>query len=130
MSRYFHIVVFALLAFAGVTAFAQEQSCVPRRTAEERAMKQTEMLARDLNISDSIVRDTLYRIHLRYAKSRVKPTSRTEAVERMNSLLSELKGVLTPKQFERLQSIPRQHGACAHRAEKDSLDLPSTPTQP
>ena len=61
MSRYFHIVVFALLAFAGVTAFAQEQSCVPRRTAEERAMKQTEMLARDLNISDSIVRDTLSR---------------------------------------------------------------------
>ena len=59
MSRYFHIVVFALLAFAGTTAFAQEQSFVPRRTAEERAMKQTEMLARDLNISDSTVRDTL-----------------------------------------------------------------------
>ena len=93
-------------------------------------MKQTEMLARDLNISDSTVRDTLYRIHLRYAKSRVKPTSRMEAVERMNSLLSELKGVLTPKQFERLQSIPRQHGARTHRAEKDSLDLPTTPAKP
>ena len=45
MSRYFHIVIFVLLAFAGTTAFAQEQSSVPRRTAEERAMKQTEMLA-------------------------------------------------------------------------------------
>ena len=130
MSRYFHIVIFVLLAYAGTTAFAQDQSFVPRRTAEERAMKQTEMLARDLNISDSTVRDTLYRIHLRYAKSRVKPTSRMEAVERMNSLLSELKGVLTPKQFERLQSIPRQHGARAHRAEKDSLDQPTTPAKP
>lgn len=84
-------------------------------------MKQTEMLVRELDIRDSMVRDTLYRVHLRYARSRDESCSRQEAVERMNRLLGELKGILTPKQFERLLSIPHQHGARVHRAERDSL---------
>lgn len=109
---------------------AQEFQPVPRRTDEERAMKQTEMLVRELNICDSLQRDTLYRIHLRYARSHEEVGSRQEAVERMNRLLSELKGILTPQQFERLQAIPRQHGARAHRAEKDSLSQDATPATP
>ena len=111
------------------TLLAQEQP-IPRRTIEERAMKQTEMLVRELDITDSLVRDTLYRIHLRYARSRDEESNRSEAVERINKLLSELKGVLTVKQFERLQSIPRQQGARAHRAERDSLDQESTLPKP
>ena len=103
---------------------------MPRRTAEERAMKQTEMLVRDLDIRDSAIRDTLYRVHLRYAKARSKSSSRSEAVERMNRLLGELKVILTPKQFERLQAIPRQQGARAHRAERDSLAPDTTLTKP
>ena len=93
-------------------------------------MKQTEMLVRDLDIRDSAIRDTLYRVHLRYAKSREQVSSRSEAVERMNRLLGELKEILSPQQFERLQAIPRQQGARAHRADRDSLDQEPTPPQP
>ena len=128
MSYCLRIVLVLCLAAVGVLVRAQES--VPRRTAEERAMKQTEMLVRDLDIRDSLLRDTIYRVHLRYAKSREQVSSRSEAVERMNRLLGELKGILSPQQFERLQAIPRQQGARAHRADKDSLDQEATPPQP
>ena len=119
-----------VLCLAAVGVLVRAQESVPRRTAEERAMKQTEMLVRDLDIRDSLLRDTIYRVHLRYAKSREQVSSRSEAVERMNRLLGELKGILSPQQFERLQAIPRQQGARAHRADKDSLDQEATPPQP
>lgn len=128
MSYCLRIVLVLCLAAVGELVRAQES--VPRRTAEERAMKQTEMLVRDLDIRDSLLRDTIYRVHLRYAKSREQVSSRSEAVERMNRLLGELKGILSPQQFERLQAIPRQQGARAHRADKDSLDQEATPPQP
>jgi len=128
MNSCLRILFVGLLASVGLFVRAQEP--MPRRTAEERAMKQTEMLVRDLDIRDSAIRDTLYRIHLRYAKSRGESSSRSEAVERMNRLLGELKVLLTPKQFERLQAIPRQQGARAHRAERDSLVQDTTLTKP
>lgn len=93
-------------------------------------MKHTEMLARELDIHDSLLRDTIYRIHLRYARSRNESSSRAEIVERMNRLLVELKGILSPQQFERLQALPHQQGARGHRAEKDSLDQGATPPRP
>ena len=130
MSYCLRIVLVLCLAAVGVLVRAQESGSVPRRTAEERAMKQTEMLVRDLDINDSLLRDTLYRIHLRYAKSREQVSNRAEAVERMNLLLGELKEILSPQQFERLQAIPRQQGARAHRADRDSLDQEPTPPQP
>ena len=58
-------------------------------------MKQTEMLVRDLGISDSLLRDSLYRVHLRYVRQREQVSSRTETMECINQLLAELKGILT-----------------------------------
>jgi len=130
MFRCAHIFAVVLLVFPVLTVAAQEATVAPRRTAEERAMKQTEMLVRELDIRDSMLRDTLFRVHLRYARSRDDVSSRAEAVERMNRLLGELKGILSPNQYERLQSIPHQHGARVHRAERDSLVLESTQPTP
>lgn len=129
MIRILRLHIILLLSTVVTAVFAQDQS-VPRRTAEERAMKQTEMLVRDLDIRDSMLRDTIYRVHLRYARSREEVSSRQETIERMNRLLVELKGILTPVQFERLQSIPRQQGARVHRAERDSTVQDTTHLQP
>lgn len=123
-------IILLCLAFVGLSAYAQESSAVPRRTPEERAMKQTEMLVRDLEIKDSVVRDTIYKVHLRYARSRELVHSRLEAIECMDRLLAELKGILNKKQFERLQSIPRRQGARAPHAERDSLAQSPTPREP
>ena len=93
-------------------------------------MKQTEMLVRDLDIHDSLLRDTIYRVHLRYARRRDQATTRMEAVECINRLLLELKGILSPSQYERLQSIPRRNGARGHRLETDSLAQDATQPTP
>lgn len=129
MSRVFYIILALLLSAAWPSAYAQESQVVPRRTAEERAMKQTEMLVRDLDIHDSLIRDTIYRVHLRYARQRDQADSRMETVECINRLLAELKGILSAKQYERLQSIPQRHGARVPHAETDSAFLTSTPTR-
>lgn len=130
MSYCLRILLVLCLAMVGLLVYAQESAYMPRRTAEERAMKQTEMLVRDLNINDSLLRDTLYRVHLRYAKSREQVNNRAEAVERMNRLLGELKEILSPQQFERFQAIPRQQGARVHRADRDSLAQDTIQEQP
>ena len=103
---------------------------MPRRTAEERAMKQTEMLVRDLGISDSLLRDSLYRVHLRYVRQRERVSSRTETMECINQLLAELKSILTPAQYERLLSIPLRQGARGHHSETDTLFQSATPPAP
>lgn len=72
---------------------------LPVRTAEEIASKQTEMLSRELGLSEQ-QRDTIYQIHLKYARMREKSNTRQEAMERMNAMTSELLNVLTPKQRE------------------------------
>ena len=128
MSRGLRIVIWLVLAMVGHVAYGQE-SPVPRRTAEERAMKQTEMLIRDLSISDSVLRDTIYQVHLRYVRRREQARNRQEAVECINRLLAELKCILTPLQYERLQSIPRRDGR-VRRAETDSLSPSATPATP
>ena len=120
MLQFLRTYIILMLTLMASLVYAQDAPSVPRRTAEERAMKQTEMLVRDLNISDSLLRDTIYRVHLRYVR-REQAGSRQEAVESINRLLLELKGILTPSQYERLQSIPRSCGARNHRAGIDSI---------
>lgn len=92
-------------------------------------MKQTEMLIRDLNIQDSVLRDTIYRVHLRYARKRDQATNRTEVVESINNLLAELKDILTPAQYERLQTIPQRHGARVPQSETDNASPTATPAR-
>lgn len=119
-----------LLALFTSSSFAQDLQQHLRRTPEERAMKQTEMLVRDLSINDSLTRDTIYRVHLRYARSRERVQSRIEAIECMNRLFAELKCILTKSQYERLQAIPRRQGARTPQAGKDSLGAEAIQPEP
>ena len=76
--------------------FAQE-SALPQRTPEEEAMKQTEMLQRELNLTEQ-QHDTIYVIHLKYARRRRESNTRQEALERLNSMTEDILQVLTPEQ--------------------------------
>jgi len=87
----------------------------PRRTPEEEAMKQTIRLVRELEIHDSIRFDTIYRMHLKYARWRQKGLTRAENMQRMQAIHDELQLLLTPEEFERFMNHPseiprRQHG--------------------
>ena len=87
---------------------AQEQQVRPQRTPEEEASKQTERLVRELGIKDSVRIDTIYRMHLKYARIRQKGLTRAENMERMQSIYNELKRLLTPDEFERFMNHPAE----------------------
>lgn len=72
----------------------------PKRTSEDIARKQTEMLIRELNIQDTLIRDTLYRMHLKFARKHTMSTTRAEAMLHMQEANDELQQILTPEQYQ------------------------------
>lgn len=87
-----------LFLFFSLLLFAQH-STHPRRTAEDIARKQTEMLVRELGITDSVLRDTLFRMHLKYANMRHDGFTRADVMDCMQRIQEELQQLLSPEQF-------------------------------
>ena len=104
-NKFISLLCCALLAGS---LMAQEPADRPQRTPEEEASKQTERLVRELGIKDSVRVDTIYRMHLKYAKIRQKGLSRAENMDRMQSIYNELKRLLTPDEFERFMNHPAE----------------------
>lgn len=104
------LITLSLLVFS-LSAMAQQfVGDAPQRTPEESARKQTEMLVRRLHLTDSVQRDTLYRMHLKYAKQRAISNTVREDLERRLAVNEELKGILTPEQYEQFQNLQIQSG--------------------
>ena len=129
--------LFSIVCATLVAGFmlAQEQQVRPQRTPEEEASKQTERLVRELGIKDSVRIDTIYRMHLKYARIRQKGLTRAENMERMQSIYNELKQLLTPDEFERFMNHPaeqprRPRGAnVVQQKATPSGEDPNKPTQ-
>lgn len=113
MKRIFFILSLLTLTLCG---FAQEEARRPMRTPEEEAMKQTEMLQRELQLTEQ-QHDTIYRIHLKYARLRQVSNTRAEMIERMSTMTNEITNVLNPlqkklflgKQIDIMPRRPQQH---------------------
>lgn len=109
IKRLFFIVFSALMVGS---AIAQEAVSLtesrPQRTPEEEAQKQTTRLVRELGIKDSVRIDTLYKMHLKYARFRQKGLTRGENMERMQAIYNELKHLLTAEEFERFMNHPAE----------------------
>ena len=104
--------IYCILIGLLVVSLASVANTRPHRTATDIAQKQTEMLVRELNITDSVLRDTLFRMHLKYAQLRNANTTRDEAMQSMIQMQEELQHILTPEQFatfleHQLNSEPR-----------------------
>ena len=102
MKNLLYIVLLALFA----PLYAQLQ---PQRSPEDIARKQTEMLVRELNIQDSLVRDTLYRMHLKFAIKRAVSNTRAEAMKYMQEANAELQQILTPEQYQQFMNQQVNH---------------------
>ena len=89
--------LFFSIALLSVLVYAQDGPPRPVRTPEEEAMKQTEMLQRELALN-SFQYDTIYRIHLKYARMRQISNTRAEMLERINNMFAEILNMLTPEQ--------------------------------
>lgn len=108
--------------FAG-TMNAQDPADRPQRTPEEEALKQTVRLTRELEINDSVRFDTIYHMHLKYARVRQKGLTRAENLQRMQSIHEELKVLLTPDEFERFMNHPAEN---PHHPHGKKLLVPAT----
>ena len=80
----------------------------PQRTPEEEALKQTMRLVRELSISDSVRIDTIYKMHLKYARSRQQGLTRAENLARLQAIYKELELLLTPEEFEQFMNHPAE----------------------
>lgn len=108
------ILITCLLSLSGASlVHAQSPSTVPvrpQRTPEEIARKQTEMLARELLLTDSLQRDSIYHIHLRYVQLRMSGSTRAEEISRTQHYYDELRLVLTAEQYEAFMNKPLAPG--------------------
>lgn len=117
------IIVIISVMLLSLCAYAQTDR--PVRTVEEEARKWTQMLDRELTL-DSLQSDSIYRIHLRYAKLRSISNTRQEALQRMNDMTTEILNVLNKKQREQflnkqLDPEPRRPLPKTCRISHDSL---------
>ena len=97
-------VVLVLGLLMGCMVWAQAPEAPQQRTPEEMALKQTERLCRELGIKDSVQRDTIYRMHLKYARQCVVSNTRMENLQRMQATVEELRGILSEEQFHQFMN--------------------------
>ena len=126
IKKFYSLLVFALLA-GSVMAQEPVNDARPQRTPEEEAMKQTTRLVRELGILDSVRIDTIYRMHLKYARFRQKGLTRAENMQRMQDIYAELKLLLTPEEFERFMNHPAEQPRHPRGA---NVIVPNRPSQP
>ncbi len=82
--------------------YSQENTAMPERSPEQEAVKQTEKLQSDLQLSS----DQLKRVHeinLKYARERQSSNSRSDALKRIKEKDEDLQRVLNAEQYNRLQ---------------------------
>ncbi len=123
-----------IFVFAGLCASVFGQNppdCQPQRTPEEIARKQNAMLSRELGLTDNAQLDTLYRMHLKYARLRAASNTRAEDLQRLQDMIKELQSILTPEQFDRfmnheVQTRPRH----PHLLYNQPSDTPRTRPAP
>lgn len=127
-------ILYILLFFTWTLfAIAQRSDNHPERTPEDFAQKHTEMLVRELNIADTAMRDTIYRMHLKYALQRTTSFTREDHIRVMRMILGELQQILSHEQYvvfinRKHHYAPRSHQRycnwIAPHQYDDSLSLP------
>ena len=120
--------LFLFIALSAGLMMAQEPvSDRPQRTPEDEALKQTVRLVRELDIKDSVRFDTIYKMHLKYARVRQKGLTRAQEMERMQAIYGELKTLLTEKEFDQFMNHPAEQPRRPRGANR-MLPVNATPT--
>ena len=101
---------FFIVSFIVVALLALAQNHHPQRTATDIARKQTEILVRELEITDSVLRDTLFRMHLKYAEKRQSENyTRADVLQCMLLMQEELKNILPAELYETFMNRQLNH---------------------
>lgn len=108
MHKKFYTVLIAAVVCGSLWAQDPVNETRVHRTPEEEALKQTTRLVRELDIRDSMRFDTIYRMHLKYARIRQNGLTRAQNMERMQAIQQELKQLLSPDEFDRFMNHPAE----------------------
>lgn len=120
-------IILSISLSAGLMMAQEPVSDRPQRTPEDEAIKQTVRLVRELDIKDSVRFDTIYKMHLKYARVRQKGLTRAQEMERMNAIYAELKRLLTEKEFDQFMNHPVEQPRRPRGANR-MLPVNATPT--
>lgn len=127
MKRYLLGILFSIFSLLLMAQAPAADEARPHRTPEEIAEKQTERLVRELELTDSLQRDTLYRVHLRYVRMRMVSNTRAEELDRMQAFYGELKQILTPQQYNTFMNMQVAPGPRQQRERPNNGAILSTP---
>jgi len=129
-------IILSIALSAGLMMAQEPVSDRPQRTPEDEALKQTVRLVRELDIKDSVRFDTIYKMHLKYARVRQKGLTRAQEMERMQAIYGELKTLLTEKEFDQFMNHPAEQPRRPRGANRmlpvnatPNDKVPSTPEQ-
>lgn len=120
-------IILSIALSAGLMMAQEPVSDRPQRTPEDEALKQTVRLVRELDIKDSVRFDTIYKMHLKYARVRQKGLTRAQEMERMQAIYGELKTLLTEKEFDQFMNHPVEQPRRPRGANR-MLPVNATPT--
>lgn len=120
-------IILSISLSAGLMMAQEPVSDRPQRTPEDEAIKQTVRLVRELDIKDSVRFDTIYKMHLKYARVRQKGLTRAQEMERMQAIYDELKTLLTEKEFDQFMNHPVEQPRRPRGANR-MLPVNATPT--
>ena len=96
-----------------VWPISSQNIVIQQRTPEQEALKQTEKLQSELNLSTEQAK-LIYEINLHYARQRQISNTRTEAMERIKNKNVDIQRILTEQQNIRLEN---------KRVERSSVDV-------
>ncbi len=106
------VVVFLL----NIHVYSQENNTVQERTPEQEAIKQTEKLQNELQLTPEQVQ-RVNEINLKYARERQASNNRRDAIKRIKDKDNDLQKVLNQEQYQQLQN---------KRYERSSFQSPAT----
>ena len=97
------ILLLSLFLCLGLPIRSQDNTSVPQRTPEQEAVKQTEKIQQELNLTPDQIKQ-VYEINLRYARERQVSNTRSQAMERIKNKNTEMQRILTENQYNQLQN--------------------------
>jgi hypothetical protein len=97
------IVTILLFIFLFQSVCGQDNTGSSQRTPEQEAVKQTDKLQQELNLTPDQAKQ-IYEINVKYARARQISNKRSEAVERMKIKNTEIQQILSSEQNNKLQS--------------------------
>ena len=106
------IIVFLL----NINVYSQENNTIQERTPEQEAIKQTEKLQNELQLTPEQVQ-RVNEINLKYARERQASNNRRDAIKRIKDKDNDLQKVLNQEQYQQLQN---------KRYERSSFQSPSS----